>query len=1167
MTVTTLPESFGRYRVLKLLGRGGMGAVYLAEDTQLHRQVALKIPTTEGTPSSELLERHYREARLAATLRNSHICPVYDVGEIDGIHFISMAYIEGEPLSKRIPENGWTSERQVLSLIRKLALALQSAHDLGILHRDLKPANIMLDRQREPVIMDFGLARQMNETAARLTQSGVIVGSPAYMSPEHVEGQPDKLSGAADQYSLGVILYELLTGRLPFRGSISAVIGQILSQPPPSPRDIRADLDPRVAGLCQRMLAKSPHDRYPSLKSVAEEITRILKSPVNSSPSATPESVSSTSRKADTQKSAELSVLNRERWNQEIPALLKLAENLFRKHDYSEVCRVLGQIPPGFRNQDVEQLLTKASEYDDECCLLLNDIEQVIKQESAVELGPMLKRLLQLKPGHKGMQELAHDVARYGVERALRIRRKDHQYLDPAGRTIEPKHVIMAFGGLVALCAAVYFGTLAYVQPTGTVLIEVKNPGIAISFADANVSSENTGQRIRVPVAENIPLSASVDGVPIHAASQTLSVNKQETKTITARLLPDHSLEVTIAGRTHVFATPQSVAGGDQPENPDNKLAAPQADPWISLFNGQDLSGWRTNGQAWQVQNQVLEILPVRMTGKTHLETTESYSDFELRLQFRLLNQGAISLGFRFGRDDVGWNLGPQLNLGYFGKNDFGKENETGNLFALLNRTPTTLVKATDKQRDVYQPALHRGDWIDVYLRCEGPRIIAEINGQRTVDYTDTASQLPLSGTIDFYTPGSQPVSAEVRDIRLRELKTSATPVAPLAMSAMPQIPTDQSDSSSLPKGPRILFEDDYSSPKPYWSNTTAEQLKENPDHSWGFRDGVYFDEVRATSWYFGFLPGGPYKECSWEMAARVTGDNPSSRGSLVVHLIQSGRGIQLRLDGHGLLWIAPSSVTFDTFSAGPWLGPIQHTAIKSGGGAYNNIRLEARKRRLDVIVNDVAVIPPLEFEWDLTPFSIGLGVDCQSPAVRAEWDKNVIRELDSLPTDSAETKAQIVRFLSNGAARLPDGTVCYEGASLKRVEVNGGSANPQWDLQAFQGVWTNDMQVLWTAEKAGHSLTWELPVATEGLYDIVAGFTLGPDFGRFRFTLDDQPLPNGKAVELFDPRVQPAKPISLGTLPLTPGKKRLTATVIGKHRASTGFFLGLDELRLVPAK
>jgi len=1140
-----------------------MGAVYLAEDTQLQRQVALKVPQTEGAHSPEILERHYREARLSATLRNPHICPVYDVGEIDGMHYISMAYIEGEPLSKRIPENGWSSERQVLVLLRKLALAVQSAHDLGIIHRDLKPANIMLDRQREPVIMDFGLARQMHDNMARLTQSGVIVGSPAYMSPEQLEGQPDKLTGAADQYSLGVVLYELLTGRIPFRGSISAVIGQIISQPAPSPRDVRPDLDPRIAALCQRMLAKSPQERFASLKAVADEVARILKTPAKSDTPAV--STSQASRPGPAQKSAEISVLNRERWSQEIPALLQLSENLFRKHDYAEVCRVLGQIPPGLRPPEVEQLLGQASECDDECCLLLNDIEQALQQESPVELGPMLKRFLRLKPGHKGMQALAKDVARHGVEGALKIRRKDHQYLDPAGRTLEPRHIALTVAGLVALCAAVYFGTLAYVQPTGTVIVEVQNTGIVLSLGDKDVSIDNSGQTFRFPAAENVLLSAAINGTRIDDLLQQVSVSKNETKTVTARLLPDRSLEITIAGQKQVFATPQIAAAID-----DHKAAA-DAEGWVSLFNGQDLAGWETNGEAWQVQNQVLKLVPERMTGNLHLATTRSFSDYELRFQFRLLNQGAISLGLHYGRDELGWNTGPQLNLGYFERQSTGQVNVTGNLFALFNRSPTPLDTATDAERASYYPALQNGAWIEVYVRCEGPRIIAEINGERTVDYTDTAGQLPRTGTLAFYTPGYQRASAELRDIRVRELQPSSPSEAPppkVAIATPPLSPSPPPQATVSPQGPRVLFEDDYSSPQPYWSNTTAEQLKENPNHSWGYRDGIYFDEIRAPSWYFGFLPRGPFNDCSWEMAARVIGDNPSSRGSLIVHLVQSERGVQIRLDGDGLLWIAPSGVTSKTFSAGPWLGPIQHAAIKSGGAAYNNIRLDIRKRRLDVIVNDVAVIPPLEFDWDLTPVSLAMGAGCRSPGVRAEWDQNVIRELDSTPpTDSPETKAKIVRVLGNGATRLPDGTVCYEGTSLKRLNVTGGNANWQSDLLAFQGVWTNDTQLLWTAEKPGNTLTLELPVVTEGLYDLVAGFTLGPDFGRFRLTLDDQPLPGGKSLELFDPRVQPAKPISLGTLPLTPGNKRLTITVIGKHRASTGCFLGLDELRLVPVK
>ena len=266
-----LPSQFGRYQILRQLGSGAMGEVYLAEDTQLKRQVALKTPSFDEDDSGELLERFYREARSAATLRHSNICPVHDVGEIDGQHFISMAYIEGRPLSAYIQSDKLQSERQILLILRKLALALQEAHDHGVIHRDLKPGNIMVDGKGEPIIMDFGLACQIpKEGEARLTQSGMLVGSPAYMSPEQVQGDPGKIVPASDQYALGVILYELLTARLPFRGGITAVIGQILTEEPTPPSDLREGLDPRIEALCQKMMAKQVGERFGSVKGRGE---------------------------------------------------------------------------------------------------------------------------------------------------------------------------------------------------------------------------------------------------------------------------------------------------------------------------------------------------------------------------------------------------------------------------------------------------------------------------------------------------------------------------------------------------------------------------------------------------------------------------------------------------------------------------------------------------------------------------------------------------------------------------------------------------------------------------------------------------------------------------------------------------------------------------------
>jgi serine/threonine-protein kinase len=272
-TAATPPQIPG-HTILGVLGRGGMGVVYKAHDLRRKRLVALKMILVGGHAGKQELARFRKEAQAIARLQHPNIVQLLDAGESEGRPFFTLELVEGGSLAGQLDGTPWPA-RKAARLVRTLARAVHHAHQRSIIHRDLKPANVLLAADGTPKITDFGLARQL-DTSGCQTPTDAVLGTPSYMAPEQA-GQTKLIGPAADVYSLGAILYELLTGQPPFQGDAPLdIIMQVVSDDPVAPRTLRPNLPGDLETICLTCLHKDPAKRYASAQALANDLRRFV---------------------------------------------------------------------------------------------------------------------------------------------------------------------------------------------------------------------------------------------------------------------------------------------------------------------------------------------------------------------------------------------------------------------------------------------------------------------------------------------------------------------------------------------------------------------------------------------------------------------------------------------------------------------------------------------------------------------------------------------------------------------------------------------------------------------------------------------------------------------------------------------------------------------------
>ncbi|HCS51551.1 MAG TPA: hypothetical protein DIW81_08145 [Planctomycetaceae bacterium] len=700
---------FGRYRLIRQLGNGAMGAVYLAEDTHLGRQVALKIPRGTGTEGPEFLQRFTREARAAAQLEHPNLCRIYDAGDVNGTPFISMEYIDGPPLSQCVGVADYLDQRRIAEIVSEIAAGLQVAHTRGILHRDVKSGNVLMKNGEIPCVTDFGLARMEGREESKITRQDSILGTPAYMAPEQIRASQHQIGPHSDVYALGVVLYELLAGHTPFQGSVLVILNQALNDRPPSLQKVRADVDRHLADFCLQMLEKEPEQRPQSMQAVVVFLQQWLKT--TSPESKTQQAKEKQAReKYELMKSKVLSLIQRGQYaqavaalekmqqlkgsvaadysdwaskklpevkklpqqlKQSIPALLATAKQFMHRHDYGQAAQLLQDIPPDFRSPALQQTLDKALELQEEADLLLLSLQDCVRTKQLEGIEDNLKRFLKLKPGSKFARDLWDSLQSYDKlpSNQRRYRFNEKGQLQPlSSGSIWDNWLLWGTLCFVVVFGLAYGGIMIYIlDGMRTLAVEVNEDWLREQGGQLTLSVD--GKEHTISAGETIVkvafgehgFSVKHNDTIVHDP-QTFTIKKGTTQILQIDASGMRLAAIKMASPSQLVQEQDSTTESDTAaidtatvdtatvNTADTGKSSNPAEDWVSLFNGRDLSEWRhfKGGpvkQGWSVQNG-----EIRVTGDGEdIMTERVYANFELEFEWAMPNGGNSGILYRAG--------------------------------------------------------------------------------------------------------------------------------------------------------------------------------------------------------------------------------------------------------------------------------------------------------------------------------------------------------------------------------------------------------------------------------------------------------------------------------------------------------------------------------------